>query len=124
MTFEHAKEQKQDIDLEAAKQRVQILRTEISKLGNVNPDAPEQYKEIKERFDFMTSQKEDLERASASILSAIDEMDQTMKVQFVDMFEKINQELDGIFKAMFGGGKAKLSMVDPEDVLNTGNITI
>ncbi|WP_273477670.1 AAA family ATPase [Faecalicoccus acidiformans] len=120
MTFEHAKDQKQDIDLSEAKQRVQVLRTEISKLGNVNPDAPDQYKEIKERFDFMTSQKEDLERASASILSAIDEMDQTMKVQFVDMFEKINQELDGIFKAMFGGGKAKLSMVDPEDVLNTG----
>ena len=83
-------------------------------------DAPQQYSEIKERFDFMQGQKADLEQASAQILQAIDEMDETMKIQFTQMFHKINQELDGIFKAMFGGGKARLSMVDPQDVLNTG----
>ena len=52
--------------------------------------------------------------------ASADEMDETMKIQFTQMFHKINQELDGIFKAMFGGGKARLSMVDPQDVLNTG----
>ena len=89
-------------------------------MGNVNLDAPNEYKEVKERFDFMTSQKEDLEKASQQILAAIDEMDQTMISQFTDMFNKINAELDGVFKAMFGGGRASLSMVDPDDVLNTG----
>ena len=120
MTYENAKSQKEDIDIEQAKERVLFLRQEINKLGNVNLDAPKEYEEIKERFDFMTSQKEDLEKASEQILAAIDEMDQTMITQFKDMFDKINAELDGIFKSMFGGGKAKLSMVDPDDILNTG----
>lgn len=120
MTFEFAKSKKEDIDMDQAKDRVLMLRSEISKLGNVNLDAPNEYKEVKERFDFMTSQKEDLEKASEQILAAIDEMDQTMITQFTEMFEKINKELDGVFKAMFGGGKAKLTMVDPEDILNTG----
>ncbi len=50
------------------------------------------------------------------------EMDKTMISQFTEMFNKINAELDGVFKAMFGGGRASLSMVDPDDVLNTGMI--
>lgn len=120
MTYEYALEQKQDVDLESARDKVAMLRQEISHLGNVNMDAPKDYEEIKERYDFMTSQKEDLEQASQQILAAIDEMDQTMKEQFTTMFYKINSELDGIFKSMFGGGKASLSMVDPDDVLNTG----
>lgn len=120
MTYEYACEQRKEIDIEKAKDRVVELRQAINRLGNVNLDAPQQYSEIKERFDFMQGQKADLEQASAQILQAIDEMDETMKVQFTEMFHKINQELDGIFKAMFGGGKARLSMVDPQDVLNTG----
>ena len=71
-------------------------------------------------MNFLTKQKEDLEAASQQILDAIDEMDQTMIEQFTTMFDKINTELDGVFKAMFGGGHAKLVMVDPDDVLNTG----
>lgn len=120
MTFEFAATQKQDIDVSKAKDRVRELRQAISRLGNVNLDAPEQFKEVKERFDFMNGQKKDLEEASLQITQAIDEMDETMKTQFTEMFHKINSELHGIFKAMFGGGKARLSMVDPEDVLNTG----
>lgn len=120
MTYETAQNQKEDIDLDVAKERVLELRSEISKLGNVNLDAPKEYAEVKERFDFMSSQKEDLVKASEQILAAIDEMDKTMTVQFKEMFDKINSELDGIFKSMFGGGKASLSMVDPDDILNTG----
>lgn len=120
MTYEYALTKKEDVEIESAKEEVIQLRQSISRLGNVNLDAPNEYKEVKERFDFMTSQKEDLEKASQQILAAIDEMDQTMISQFTDMFNKINAELDGIFKAMFGGGRASLSMVDPDDVLNTG----
>ncbi len=120
MTYEFAKTKKEDVEIESAKEEVIQLRQAISRLGNVNLDAPNEYKEVKERFDFMTSQKEDLEKASQQILDAISEMDKTMITQFTDMFNKINNELDDIFKAMFGGGHAKLSMVDPDDVLNTG----
>ena len=120
MTYEYALTKKEDVEIESAKEEVIQLRQAISRLGNVNLDAPNEYKEVKERFDFMTSQKEDLEKASQQILAAIDEMDQTMISQFTDMFNKINAELDGVFKAMFGGGRASLSMVDPDDVLNTG----
>lgn len=120
MTYEYALTKKEDVEIESAKEEVIQLRQAISRLGNVNLDAPNEYKEVKERFDFMTCQKEDLEKASQQILAAIDEMDQTMISQFTDMFNKINAELDGVFKAMFGGGRASLSMVDPDDVLNTG----
>ena len=120
MTYEYALTKKEDVEIESAKEEVIQLRQSISRLGNVNLDAPNEYKEVKERFDFVTSQKEDLEKASQQILAAIDEMDQTMISQFTDMFNKINAELDGVFKAMFGGGRASLSMVDPDDVLNTG----
>lgn len=120
MTYEYALTKKEDVEIESAKEEVIQLRQAISRLGNINLDAPNEYKEVKERFDFMTSQKEDLEKASQQILAAIDEMDQTMISQFTDMFNKINAELDGVFKAMFGGGRASLSMVDPDDVLNTG----
>ena len=118
--LENALTKKEDVEIESAKEEVIQLRQAISRLGNVNLDAPNEYKEVKERFDFMTSQKEDLEKASQQILAAIDEMDKTMISQFTEMFNKINAELDGVFKAMFGGGRASLSMVDPEDVLNTG----
>lgn len=120
MTYEYALTKKEDVEIESAKEEVIQLRQAISRLGNINLDAPNEYKEVKERFDFMTSQKEDLEKASQQILAAIDEMDQTMISQFTEMFNKINAELDGVFKAMFGGGRASLSMVDPDDVLNTG----
>ena len=120
MTYEYALTKKEDVEIESAKEEVIQLRQAISRLGNVNLDAPNEYKEVKERFDFMTSQKEDLEKASQQILAAIDEMDKTMISQFTEMFNKINAELDGVFKDMFGGGRASLSMVDPEDVLNTG----
>lgn len=120
MTYEYALTKKEDVEIESAKEEVIQLRQAISRLGNINLDAPNEYKEVKERFDFMTSQKEDLEKASQQILAAVDEMDQTMISQFTEMFNKINAELDGVFKAMFGGGRASLSMVDPDDVLNTG----
>ena len=58
--------------------------------------------------------------AKDKILEAIDEMDDIMVKQFQEMFDKINAQLNDVFRALFGGGKARLFMVDPEDVLNTG----
>ncbi|MEG0694697.1 MAG: AAA family ATPase, partial [Erysipelotrichaceae bacterium] len=120
MTFEHAQTLKQDIDIKEARQQVSILRNEIAALGNVNLDAPKEYEEVSERFEFLSKQKEDLEAARTKILSAIDEMDGAMITQFKDMFDRINHELNDVFRALFGGGRAELVMVDPSDILNTG----
>ena len=120
MTFEYAQSQKADIDIVEARKQVVVLRQEISSLGNVNLDAPQEYKEVSERFEFLSKQRNDLVAAKDKILEAIDEMDDIMVKQFQEMFDKINAQLNDVFRALFGGGKARLFMVDPQDVLNTG----
>ena len=120
MTFEYAQSQKADIDIVEARKQVVVLRQEISSLGNVNLDAPQEYKEVSERFEFLSKQRDDLIAAKDKILEAIDEMDDIMVKQFQEMFDKINAQLNDVFRALFGGGKARLFMVDPQDVLNTG----
>lgn len=120
MTFEHAKEIKKDCDIIKAREDVVRLRSEIARLGNVNLDAPKEYEEVKERYDMLTSQRDELNEARNKILSAIDEMDDVMKKQFKEMFDKINHELDDTFKSLFGGGKARLYLSDPDDLLNSG----
>ena len=75
---------------------------------------------MSERFTFLSKQREDLLAAKDKILTAIDEMDEIMIKQFKEMFDKINAQLNDVFRALFGGAKARLFMVDPQDVLNTG----
>lgn len=120
MTVEFALTQRSDIAMDGARERVRELRSLIAALGNVNLDAPTQFEEINGRYEFLSGQRQELQEASDKILKAIDEMDETMTRQFTEMFHKINKELDGVFKALFGGGRASLVMVDPDDVLNTG----
>lgn len=120
MTFEYAQSQKMDTDMQEARIRVKELRQEIASLGNVNLDAPQQYQEINERYEFLTKQKADLMAAKEKIMVAIDEMDEIMIHQFKEMFDKINSELNDVFRALFGGGSARLFLVDPSDILNTG----
>lgn len=121
MTYEHAKEIAEvHENMEEARSEVLRLRDEIARLGNINLDAPEEFKEVNERYETLTRQRDELNEAKDKILNAIDEMDEVMKVQFIEMFDKINNELDESFKALFGGGKARLYLSDPEDVLNSG----
>lgn len=120
MTFEYAQSQKLDTDMKEARKKVLQLREEIPALGNINLDAPSEYQEVRERFEFLTHQKEDLQQAKSKILDAIDEMDEIMVRQFKAMFDKINSELNDVFRSLFGGGKARLFLVDPSDILNTG----
>ncbi|MGL5541651.1 MAG: AAA family ATPase, partial [Erysipelotrichaceae bacterium] len=83
MSYEYAQEQKMDLDMEQAKHDVNRLRSEIQALGNVNLDAPQEYEEVKERYDTMSNQIVELEKAKSTILRAIDEMDETMSTQFM-----------------------------------------
>ena len=120
MTYEFAKEKLIDNDTEATVEEVIKLRNEIAALGNVNMNAPEEYSEVNERFEFIQKNYDELVSSRDQILKAIDGMDEIMKKQFLDMFNKINGELNNTFNILFGGGKARLILEDPNDLLNTG----
>ncbi len=121
MTYEYALANVNvDEDFENAKDEVNRLRDEIESLGNINMEAPEEYSKVNERYDLTKRSYDDLMSSRDKILNAIEEMDQIMVEQFKDTFDKINAELNNTFRALFGGGKAKLVLEDPNDILNTG----
>jgi len=106
--------------LTAANRRIAELRGAIKALGNINIDAIEEYKEVKERFEFYTGQIEDLERARSELDEVIGELTQQMKVIFAEQFQIINNNFAKTFSDLFGGGSAKLILSDPSDVLESG----
>ncbi len=120
MTYEYARDNTTvEID-ENTKEEVLSLRQEITALGNVNMEAPEQFEEVNGRYEFLKKNYDDLIASRDRILSAIEEMDQVMKSQFLETFTAINKELPSTFKVLFGGGKARLVLEDENDILNTG----
>ncbi len=120
LTYEKAKQDYESSDYSNERSEVSNLRREIEDLGNVNMSAPEEYAEISERFEFITHQYEDLVGSRDKLLTVIDEMDEVMTLEFEEMFYKINDELQDVFKKLFGGGTANLILEDPDDLLNTG----
>jgi chromosome segregation protein len=96
------------------------LRRQIRSLGAINPDAPEQYAEAKERYDFLTGQRSDLEAAREQLVEAIREIDLASRETFLRAFQEIALAFDQMFKKLFGGGTTELRLTDPEDVLETG----
>lgn len=120
MTYEYAANQEYDIDIETAKEEVVELRQQIAELGNINLDAPASYEQINERYQFMNHQMDDLVESRNKLLGVINEMDEVMKEQFSESFHKINSSLSEVFSVLFGGGKARLVLEDPDDILNTG----
>lgn len=120
MTYEYAYENVYNEEAAKNSSEVLQLRGEIANLGNVNLEAPEEYKEAQERYDFLSAQLDELVAARDKLLAVIDEMDEIMIVQFKEMFDKINDELNEVFTKLFGGGKARLILEDENDLLNTG----
>lgn len=109
-----------EMDADIARDRVSNLKRELNKLGNVNLGSIEEYERISKRYEFLTSQKFDLESASMELKGIIKEMDDIMVEKFAKSFESIKQEFSKIFKMMFKGGKGELALSDPDDLLNTG----
>ena len=120
MTYEFASTKAGDVDIDEAKDEVVQLRSDIQKLGNVNMNAPEEYTEVNERYEFYKKQIEELTESRDKLLAAIDDMDKVMIHRFRTMFNKINTEFNQIFVSLYGGGKARLVLEDPGDILNTG----
>ena len=100
--------------------RVNNLRTEIRELGSVNVDSIEEYKNLKDRYDFMSEQRLDLENTMSKLRKVISDMTQIMKEQFKEKFKVINKNFGEVFAELFGGGKAELTLEDEENILECG----
>lgn len=121
LTYERAKmEYELDIDEETARLTVNNLKAKIKSLGEVNTGSISEYERLNERYTFLSTQRDDLEKSVTSLLSVIEEMDELMKVRFVEIFEKISEEFKIVFKKLFKGGEGVLELTDPNDILNTG----
>lgn len=100
--------------------KVKELRDEIKNLGSINIDSIEEYKQTKDRYDFMCEQRLDLENSSNKLRKVILDMTKTMKEQFEKQFKVINKNFGEVFAELFGGGKAELKLTDEENILECG----
>lgn len=108
------------MDEEVARNKVNEYKSIINNLGIVNIGAIEEYKRVKERYEFLINQKNDLFKAENTLLEIIKEMDEVMSSEFITTFKKIEVEFKNVFKELFGGGEAYLKLVDPDNILQTG----
>ena len=112
-------------NISLTQRRVHNLHKDITELGSVNVDAIEEYKKLKERYDFMCEQRLDLENTMSKLHKMIAEIVSTMKVQFKEKFDIINRNFGEVFKELFGGGKAEITLEDENNILECGiNINI
>ena len=107
-------------DLSDMKKKVHSLKDEIKKLGDVNVNSIEEYKEVFERHSFLSTQHKDLLEAEKELVKIIEELDISMRTQFKEQFGLISSEFDKVFRELFGGGQATLELLDEEDILEAG----
>ena len=103
-----------------AQKRLNELKSKIRSLGSVNVAAIEEYKEVSERYEFMSKQVEDVEKSKREIERLITDLTKQMQEEFIISFEQINRNFTYTFKELFGGGTASLSLTDPENILTSG----
>lgn len=108
------------IDLTEAKPKISKLKSSIKELGNVNLGAIEDYKEVKERLNFIETQHDDLVDSKANLEKIIDDMEKKMRTQFLESFKEINENFGKVFSVLFNGGKGRLELDSEDDILNTG----
>lgn len=96
------------------------LRRKIANMGTINPDAAVEFEELKVRFDYMSSQLDDMMTARRALEKIVRVIDSRMKDDFITTFEQVNENFKEIFTVLFPGGSAELSLIDPEDPEHTG----
>lgn len=107
-------------DLSIANKRLADLKSKIKSLGSVNLSAIEEYKEVSERYEFMSEQLADVEKSKSELLKLISQLTGQMQTMFVSRFEEINKYFSKVFIELFGGGTAELKLTDPDNVLESG----
>ena len=120
LTPNNVKDCRRPENVQLTQKKVNSLRKELKELGSVNVDAIEEYKNMKERYDFMCEQRVDLEDTMAKLRKIITDMTQTMKEQFRNKFDLINKNFAEVFKELFGGGNASLKLEDEDNILECG----
>lgn len=121
LTYEKAKsDYVLELDSEEARSKVSTYKAIIKRIGMVNLDSIEEFERVNTRYQFLTSQKDDLLKAEDTLLDIMNEMDGVMKEEFSNTFQKIREEFKHVFKELFGGGNADLTLTNPEDLLTTG----
>lgn len=107
-------------DEKAVQKDAEKIRKEIKDLGEVSVSSIEEYKSTKERYDFISNQKQDLEETKKKLENLINNMTSIMKQQFEKQFKLINENFNETFKELFGGGKAELRLEDESNILSSG----
>lgn len=102
------------------KKMIASVKDDIRKLGDVNVNAIEEYKEVSARYEFLKGQHDDLIEAEQTLIGIIEELDEGMRKQFEEKFAEIQREFDVTFKQLFGGGHGTLELVEDEDILECG----
>lgn len=122
LTYSYALElRNEELDsLSEIRKMINQLKSGIKKLGDVNVNAIEEFKEVNERYTFLKSQHDDLIEAENSLVTVIDELDKGMRIQFEQKFNEIKVEFDAVFKELFGGGRGTIELVEGEDILEAG----
>ena len=120
LTPSNAQNYEKPSNVSVTTKKVKSLREEIKNLGSINVDSIQEYKQTKERYDFMCEQRLDLENSSNKLRKVITDMTKTMKDQFEKQFKTINKNFGEVFSELFGGGKAELKLSDPENILECG----
>ena len=125
LTYSYAAEFRDEelTDLTEVKKRCEELKDSIRRLGDVNVNAIEEFKETNQRYEFLSAQHEDLVKATASLEGVINELDKGMREQFAKEFANINKEFSETFKKLFGGGSGSVTLDENADILDA-DITI
>jgi chromosome segregation protein len=95
-------------------------QSRLRRIGPINPEAQQEYREVVERFEFLSSQMNDLQEAISDLNQVISELDEIMEREFCNTFEAVAEEFHLIFSRLFGGGSARLVLTDPEELSDTG----
>lgn len=107
-------------DLIVIKRDIAEVKDQIKRLGDVNVNAIEDYKNLMERYNFLKNQHDDLVEAEQTLIGIINELDTAMRKQFSEKFKEIAREFDKVFKELFGGGKGTIELMEDEDILEAG----
>ncbi len=109
-----------DVDPAELRREIESVRRQIRRLGPINAEAPQDYRESKERYDFLSSQMEDLVEAEGQLNEAITELSTEINTRFTATFEKVDAAFSEYFSAFFGGGKARLLLTNPDSPADSG----
>ena len=104
-----------DLDVEESKSRIDKLKKQLELIGGIDPEVEKEYGEVQARFEFLSEQSLDLERAIKDLEKVIVELDKLIKTQFEAEFERINKDFSRYFKQLFDGGSAKLALVQKQE---------